>query len=66
MTCFSSFARSSGMVGTAISPAFSVASQQAAIIRLFGPRSSTRLPGTSAISSTSTWAMRLTSAASSA
>ena len=56
----------SGIVGTAISPALSVASQLAAIIRLFGPRSSTRLPGTSPMSSTSTCAMRSTSAASSA
>ena len=41
-----SFARSSGIVGTATSPALIVASRQAAIIGLFVPRSSTRLPGT--------------------
>ncbi|MNT63734.1 hypothetical protein D3C72_2015720 [compost metagenome] len=64
MICFSSLARSSGMVGTAIRPALMVASQLAAIIRLLGPRSSTRLPGTSPMSSTSAWAMRFTIAAS--
>ena len=50
----SSFARSSGMVATAMPPAFITANQHAASIGLFGPRSSTRLPGTSSRSSTST------------
>ena len=66
MMSVSSLARSSGMVATAIPPAFITANQHAAIIGLFGPRSSTRLPGTSRMSSTSTRAMRLARAISSA
>ena len=62
----SSFARSSGIVATAMPPAFTTANQHAAIIGLLGPRSSTRLPGSSAKSSTSTRAMRFARARSSA
>ena len=54
MTGVSSFARSSGIVGTAIAPALITANQHAAIAGVFGPRSSTRLPGTMRRSSTST------------
>ena len=54
----SSLARNSGMVATATPPALITANQLAAIIGLFGPRSSTRLPGTSPISRTSTFASR--------
>jgi hypothetical protein len=54
----SSFARSSGMVATHTPPAFITANQQAAIIGLLGPRSSTRLPGFKPMSRTSTLAMR--------
>ncbi len=57
--CPSSLARSSGMVVTAIAPTFITANQQAASIGLLGARSSTRLPGTTPISCTSTLAMRL-------
>ncbi|MCY1517136.1 hypothetical protein D9M68_518050 [compost metagenome] len=57
----SSLARSSGMVATAISPALTTASHESAIHTELPPRSSTRLPGTSPRSSTSTWAMRFTS-----
>ena len=46
-------------------PALSTPNQHAAIIGLFGPRSSTRLPGTSPRSSTSTWAMRFARSSSS-
>ena len=53
----SSEARSSGMVGTATAPAFSTASQQAASQGLFGPRSRTRLPGTTPSRSVSTRAI---------
>ncbi|MNT54927.1 hypothetical protein D3C72_1921250 [compost metagenome] len=65
MICFSSLERSSGMVGTVTSPALIAASQDAAIMGLFGPRSNRRLPGTSFMSWVSTWAMRLVRAASS-
>ncbi|MNW06662.1 hypothetical protein D3C71_2031050 [compost metagenome] len=65
MICLSSLARSSGIVGTVTKPALIAASQDAAIIGLFGPRSSRRLPGTRPMSSVSTRAMRLVSAASS-
>ena len=59
MICDSSLARSSGIVATAMPPAFITANQQAASIGLLAARSSTRLPGTSPMSSTSTLAMRL-------
>ncbi|MNQ08597.1 hypothetical protein D3C85_213970 [compost metagenome] len=62
----SSRARSSGMVGTAMQPAFSTASRQAAIMGVFAPRSSTRLPGIRRKSLRNTWAMRSTCCASSA
>ncbi len=62
----SSRARSSGMVGTAIRPALSTASRQAAIIGLLAPRSSTRLPLTSPSSPRSTWQIASTRRASSA
>jgi hypothetical protein len=55
----SSLARSSGMVPTAMPPAFITAHQQAASMGLLGARSSTRLPGTRPMSCTSTLAMRL-------
>ncbi len=58
MIAFSSLARSSGIVPTAMPPALTTANQQAASIGLFGARSSTRLPGTRPMSRTSTWAMR--------
>ena len=48
---------SSGMVVTATPPAFSTANQQATSHGSLGPRSSTRLPGTSPRSSTSTAAI---------
>ena len=63
---FSSFARSSGIVATAMAPAFITANQQAASMALFGARNSTRLPGTRPISRTSTLAMRLALSCSSA
>ncbi len=46
------------MVATAMAPAFTTANQHAAIIGLFAPRRSTRLPGTTPMSSTRTRAMR--------
>ena len=55
----SSFARSSGIVPTAVAPAFITANQQATSIGLFAARSSTRLPGTTPRSGISTFAMRL-------
>src|SRR5690349_22759856 len=58
----SSWVRSRGIVATTTPPALSTANQQAASHGVFGPRSSTRLPGTSPRSSTSTWAMRLAAA----
>ena len=62
----SSLARSSDMVATATPPALSTPSQHAASQGLFGPRSSTRLPGTrprSSVSTRATWLeMRRTSA----
>ncbi len=64
--CVSSLARSSGMLPTAMPPALTTANQQAASIGVFAPRSSTRLPGTSPMSSTSTRAMRLACACRSA
>ena len=64
ITGTSSRARSSGIVATATSPHLTTASQHAAIIGEFGPRSSTRLPGTSARSSTSTRQIRSTCACS--
>jgi hypothetical protein len=57
-TYASSRARSSGMVATTMPPALSTANQAAAIICELGPRSSTRVPGTTPRSSRSTWAMR--------
>ncbi len=57
--------RSSGMVQTTTPPAFRIANQQATIIGLFGPRSSTRLPGTRPRSSTRTFAMRFAVSSSS-
>ena len=50
MICFNSFARSRGMVATAMQPALMTANQHAAISGLLGPRSSTRVPGTSFMS----------------
>ena len=61
----SSLARSSGMVPTTMPPALNTPNQQAAIIGLLGPRSSTRLPGLRPMSSTSTRAIRLACARSS-
>ena len=58
MMSVSSFARSSGIVATHTPPAFITANQQAAIIGLFGPRSSTRFPGFRPMSRTSTLATR--------
>ena len=55
----SSFARRSGIVATAMQPALMMPNQHAAIIGLFGPRSSTRLPGTSFRSSIRTCAIWL-------
>ena len=49
--------RSRAMVVTATPPALITASQAAASQGLFGPRSSTRLPGTRPKSSVSTWAI---------
>ena len=66
MMAVSSFARSSGIVATAMPPALRTANQQAASIGLFGPRSRTRLPGTSRMSSTSTRAIRFACASRSA
>ncbi len=54
--------RSRGIVATATAPALSTPRKQAASQGLFGPRSSTRLPGTTPRSSTSTWATRLAAA----
>ncbi len=54
----SSFAPSSGPAVTQTPPAFITANQHATIIGLFGPRSSTRWPGLSPISRTSTLARR--------
>ena len=54
----SSVARSSGMVETVTAPALTTPSQQATSHGLFGPRSSTRLPGTmpkSSVSTRATW-----------
>ena len=51
-----SLARSSGMVVTATPPAFSAPNHAAMSQGLFGPRSSTRFPGTSPKSSVNTWA----------
>jgi len=59
MISVSSFARRSGMVATAIPPAFITANQHAAIQGLFAPRRSTRLPVARPMSSVSTRAMRL-------
>jgi hypothetical protein len=60
-----SLGRSSGMVQTTTPPAFRMANQHATIIALLGPRSSTRLPGTTPKSSTSTWAIRFAVSSSS-
>ena len=57
-TVASSPARSSGMVVTATAPALSTPNQQATSHGLFGPRRSTRLPGTmpwSSVSTCATW-----------
>lgn len=56
----SSLARACASTVTAIAPAFMTASQQAASQGVVGPRSSTRLPGTTPRSSVSTWATRST------
>lgn len=56
----SSVARACASTVTATAPAFMTASQQAASQGVVGPRSSTRLPGTTPRSSVSTWAMRST------
>ena len=61
MIAFSSVARSSGMVATAIRPLCTTASQASAMAMELPPRSSTRLPGCRPIPA-STWAKRLTSA----
>ena len=66
MTSTSSLARSSGIVVTTTQPAFTTPSQHAAITSLLKPRSSTRLPGTSPRSLSSTFAMRFASASNSA
>ena len=66
MTWPNSLARSSGIVATAIAPAFITANQHAAICGVLAPRSSTRLPGTTPSSFTSTWAMRFACDCSSA
>ena len=58
ITVFSSTARSIGIVATAMPPALITPNQDATIIGLFGARSSTRLPGTSPMSCTSTFATR--------
>ena len=57
-TSDSSRTRRSGMVATAIPPAFNTANQHAISIGWFGARSSTRLPGTTPRSVTRTFAMR--------
>ena len=62
----SSLARSSGIVATAINPAFTTASHASAMPIELPPRSSTRLPGMSFKSSVSTCAMRLTRSCTSA
>ena len=62
----SSRARSRGIVPTAMPPALTTPNQHAANIGLLAPRSSTRLPGTRPMSSTSTRAMRLARRCSSA
>ncbi len=62
----SSVARSIGIVVTATMPALSDASQAAAIQRPLKPRSSTRFPGTSPISSVRTCASASTCASNSA
>ena len=59
-TVVSSPARSSGIVVTATAPALSTASQHAASQGLFGPRSSTRFPGTMPSSPVSTRAIWFT------
>ncbi|GAP60985.1 hypothetical protein AHiyo1_46130 [Arthrobacter sp. Hiyo1] len=51
-----SLERSIGMVVTTTAPALSTPSQAATIQGLFGPRSMTRLPGTTPRSSVRTWA----------
>jgi hypothetical protein len=61
----SSPARSSGIVVTATPPALRTANQQATSHGSLKPRSSTRLPGTSPRSSTSTRAIRFACARSS-
>jgi hypothetical protein len=58
MMSVSSFARRRGMVATQMAPAFITANQHAAIIGLFGPLSSTRLPGFNPKERISTFAMR--------
>ena len=65
MISVSSFARRSGIVPTAMPPALSTARKHAAYIGLFGARNSTRFPGTTPRSSTSTRAIRLAAASSS-
>ena len=65
MMSISSLVRSNGMVATAMPPALITANQHAASNALLGPRSNTRLPGTSCRSSTSTCAIRLACASSS-
>ncbi|MCY1555116.1 hypothetical protein D9M68_917480 [compost metagenome] len=62
MMDWSSVARSSGMVATAINPLCTTANQASAIATELPPRSSTRLPGTRPMSRVSTLAMRFTSA----
>ena len=64
-TVLSSLGRSSGIVVTTTAPACSTPNQQATSHGLFGPRSRTRLPGTTPSSSTSTWATWLDVARSS-
>ena len=61
ITC-SSWVRSNGIVATTTPPALRTPNQQATSHGLFGPRSSTRLPGTRPWSSTSTCAIRLAAA----
>jgi hypothetical protein len=61
----SSPARSSGIVVTATAPALITPAQHATSQGLFGPRSSTRLPGTMPKSSVSTCATRLAAVSSS-
>jgi hypothetical protein len=50
-------ARNSGIVATATAPVFITPNQHAASIALLGARSSTRWPGRTPISCTSTWAI---------